>query len=92
MKLFIYFIIIFSKTQNFTVAVSFGKNRIAAFEEVDSKKTTGFPCPDGSCYCFTRDLNTKFRHGILPILPDKRTGEGRVSVIAWGWVDQDEVK
>ena len=81
-----------AKTQNFTVAVSFGKNRLAGFEEVEGKKVTAFPCPDGSCYCFTRDLNTTYRHGILPVLPEKRTGEGRVSVIAWGWVDQDEVR
>jgi len=81
-----------AKTQNFTVAVSFGKTRVAAFEEVESKKVTGFACPDGSCYCFTRDLNTKFRHGILPILQKDRTEEGRVSVIAWGWVDQEEAK
>ncbi len=68
-----------AKTQNMTVAVSFGKTRVAAFEEVESKKITGFPCQDGSCYCFTRDLNTKYRHGILPIRPELRTGDGRVS-------------
>ena len=79
-------------TQNFTVAVSFGKERVAAFEEVGSKKITGFPAPDGSCYCFTRDLNIKYRHGILAVRPENRTGEGRVSVIVWGWKDQDEVK
>lgn len=81
-----------AKTQNFTVAISFGLERIAAFEEVESKKVTGFACPDGSAYCFTRDLNIKFRHGILPIKPEKRTGKGRVSVICWGWKEQEEVK
>lgn len=76
--------------QNFTVGVSFGKTRQAGFEEVESKKVIAFPLPDGSCYCFARDINTKYKHGILPVKPSERTGQGRVSVIAWGWVDQDD--
>eukprot|EP00760_Papus_ankaliazontas_P005255 PhM_4_TR12468/c0_g1_i1/m.79239 len=78
-------------TQNFTVAVSFGVTREAAFEEVESKKVISFPLPNGSVYCFARDVNVMWRHGILQIPPEKQTNEGRISIIAWGWLDQTDV-
>ena len=80
-----------AKTQNFTVAVSFGSEREAVFEEEESKKVISFPCPCGSAYAFTRDINTLWKHGIKQIPPEKRTGKGRISVIVWGWADQEEV-
>lgn len=78
--------------QNFTIAISFGKTRDAAFQDMESKKILSIPCADGSAYCFTRDINVNFMHGILPILPEKRTGQGRISIIVWTWKNQDEVK
>ena len=78
--------------QNFTIAISFGKTRDAAFQDMETKKVLSIPCPDGSAYCFTRDINVNFMHGILPIPPEKRTGQGRISIIVWTWRNQDEVK
>uniref|UniRef100_A0A7S1M9A8 C3H1-type domain-containing protein n=1 Tax=Neobodo designis TaxID=312471 RepID=A0A7S1M9A8_NEODS len=80
-----------AKKQNFTVGISFGCTRDAAFEEAQSKKVISFPLTDGSTYCFARDTNVLWRHGILQVPPGQQKKEGRISVIAWGWVDQDEV-
>ena len=54
-----------------------------------------------SCYAFARDVNCEFKHGVLPVKPADRDAAaaaferdadapplGRVSIIAWGWVDQ----
>lgn len=79
-----------AKTQNFTVAVSFGCVREAAFEEVESKKVISFPLPNGSVYTFGRDTNILWKHGILQVPPSQFRKEGRISIIAWGWVDQLE--
>lgn len=71
--------------QNFTVAVSFGATRDAAFEEVKSKTVISMPQPDGWAYCFAKDTNVLWKHGILQ---DKTVREqGRISIIAWGWVE-----
>jgi hypothetical protein len=80
-----------AKTQNFTVAVSFGCTRDAAFEEVKSKTVISMPQPDGFVYTFARDVNIMWKHGILQVPPEKQRPEGRISIIAWGWVDQEEV-
>ena len=51
--------------------------------------------PDSSTYTFGRDVNLLWRHGIIAEKPPAgRMGgridveEGRISIIAWGWVDQ----
>jgi hypothetical protein len=74
--------------QNFTVAVSFGATRDAAFEHADTKTVISLPQPDGWIYAFAKDTNIIWRHGILQdkIIRD----EGRISVIAWGWVNHME--
>jgi hypothetical protein len=75
-----------AKTQNFTVALSFGITRDCAFERDDSNKNViSFPIGDGEIYCFTNDTNLVWRHGVLQdkIIQDK----GRISVICWSWVD-----
>lgn len=78
-----------ARTQNFTVGVSFGATRVAAFEDAKTRTTIAMPQPNGSVYCFARDTNILWRHGILqekgPVRP-----EGRISIIAWGWIDQQE--
>jgi len=72
-------------TQNFTVAVSFGITKDAAFEHAKTKTVISMPQPDGTVYSFTNDTNGIWRHGILQ---DKREQElGRISIIAWGWID-----
>lgn len=74
--------------QNFTVAASFGATRDAAFEDARTKTVLSMPQPDGWVYCFAKDTNVLWRHGILQE-KDVRD-EGRISVIAWGYVHQEE--
>ena len=74
-------------TQNFTVAVSFGATRDAAFEEVKSKTVISMPQPDGTIYAFAKDTNILWKHGILKE-PETRN-EGRISIIAWGYVNYE---
>lgn len=71
--------------QNFTVAVSFGITRDAAFEHATTKTVISLPHGDGCVYAFTRDTNSIWRHGILQDMPVKDMG--RISVICWGWID-----
>lgn len=78
-----------AKVQNFTVAVSFGATRDAAFEDDRTKIVISMPQPDGSIYCFASDTNCLWRHGILKETEIRH--EGRISVIAWGWVDTIKV-
>lgn len=71
--------------QNFTVALSLGATREAAFEHAATKTTISLPQPDGTIYCFAKDTNIIWRHGILK---EKETRDvGRISVICWGWID-----
>jgi len=77
-----------ARTQNFTVAVSFGCERDAAFEHAESKTVVSMPQPNGTIYTFGRDVNLLWRHGILQVPPDQHKNEGRISIIAWGWVPQ----
>ncbi|KAG6576353.1 Zinc finger, CCCH-type [Phytophthora cinnamomi] len=71
--------------QNFTVGISFGATRDAAFEHAETKTVVSMPQPDGCVYAFAKDTNVIWRHGILQDVPVR--DEGRISVIAWGWVD-----
>ena len=75
-----------AKTQNFTVAVSFGSEREAAFEHAKTRTKISVPLPNGSVYIFTKDVNIEWRHGILQVPPEKAHLNGRISIIAWGWV------
>ena len=74
-----------AKVQNFTVAVSFGTTREAAFEHAKTKTVISLPQPDGCIYAFCNDTNIIWRHGILQDNPVR--DEGRISIIAWGWVN-----
>ena len=79
-----------AQQSNLTVAVSFGLEREAAFEHAKTKTIVSMAAPNGSAYVFARDINVLWRHGILQMPPEKRKDEGRISVIAWGWVEQEE--
>ncbi len=74
-----------AEKQNFTVAVSFGATRDAAFEHAQTKTVISLPQPDSCIYAFAKDTNIIWRHGILQDMPVKQ--EGRISIIAWGWID-----
>ncbi|CAH0480691.1 unnamed protein product [Peronospora belbahrii] len=71
--------------QNFTVGISFGATRDAAFEHGETKTVVSMPQPDGCVYAFSKETNVLWRHGILQDVPVRE--EGRISVIAWGWMD-----
>jgi len=75
-------------TQNFTVGVSFGAKRIAGFEHAKHRTKISVPLPNGACYCFSKDVNIEWRHGIPQIDCEAINGEeGRISIIAWGWTN-----
>ena len=74
-----------AQSQNFTVAVSFGATRDAAFEHAKTKTVISMPQPDSCIYAFAKDTNIIWRHGILQDIPCRE--EGRISIIAWGWID-----
>ena len=74
-----------AKIQNFTVAVSFGATRDAAFEHAKTKTTICCPQKDGQIYAFSKDTNIIWRHGILAEKEVRK--EGRISIILWGWID-----
>jgi hypothetical protein len=76
-----------AKIQNFTVGVSFGLTRNAAFEHAKTKTTVEFPLTNGSVYCFANLVNVEWRHGIPQLPPDQFSEEGRISIIAWGHVN-----
>jgi len=81
----------FARTQNFTLAVSFGAERDVAFEHAQTKTIISMPQPNGSVYTFGRDVNIIWRHGIPQLAPEFQSDDGRISIIAWGWIDMDEV-
>jgi len=75
-----------ASVQNFTIGVSFGECRTAAFERDTNDKTViSFPLQDGYIYAFSSETNNLWRHGILQELPAKENE--RISIIAWGWVN-----
>ena len=72
-----------AKSQNFTVAASFGISRDCAFQKADDcRNIISFPIGDGEIYCFTNETNCIWRHGVLQDNPIKN--EGRISIVCWG--------
>lgn len=80
-----------ARTQNFTAAISFGMEREAAFEHAHTKTQISMPQPNGTIYTFGKDVNIMWRHGILQCPPEKYSDQGRISIIAWGWIEQTQV-
>ncbi len=85
--------------QNFTIGVSFGYTRDIAFQVAnhrDCRSVVSFPLPSGTTYGFSKDVNIDWRHGVPPIRtePDykPKPSDGRISIVAWGWVNQLDVK
>eukprot|EP01048_Picozoa_sp_COSAG05_P025281 COSAG05_NODE_6360_length_974_cov_10.808015_1_plen_101_part_00 len=69
---------------------SFGAEREVSFQHATNGCVTDIPLPNGSAYAFGRDLNLDWKHGILQLPPDQQHADGRISIIAWGWVDQQD--
>ena len=84
-----------ARLQNFTVGVSFGTQRDIAFEDAvegpGHRRVVSFPVANGSVYFFSRDINVNWRHGVpVRVAPPDDNG-GRVSIILWGSVTQQDV-
>jgi hypothetical protein len=77
-----------AKKQNFTVAVSFGVSRTAAFQHMKNDIVISLPHGDGYVYAFCNDTNIDWMHGILQEKEKKEIG--RISIILWGWKDDIE--
>ena len=43
------------------------------------------PSPDA----FGKDVNIDWKHGVMQLPPRLQTEQGRISIIAWGWVDME---
>ena len=78
----------FAQTQNCTVAVSVGQERECAFQHATTGTVVSCPQPNGCAYAFGRDVNLEWRHGVLPT--KKRDCTGRISIIAWGYIEQTD--
>jgi hypothetical protein len=82
----------FAKIQNCTVAASFGDEREVGFEHAQKRTMVHMPLPNGSMYAFGRDVNVEWRHGVVPLPQEQvQTRGGRISIIAWGWVEQVDI-
>lgn len=77
-----------SKTQNFTVGITFGATRTVSFQHAKSKNRLDIPLSDGSVYTFARKFNIEWMHGIVQEPEIKK--EGRISIILWGKNSQIE--
>lgn len=80
-----------AKKQNFTVGISFGAERDIAFEHDKSKNVVSFPLHNGNVFSFGREVNVNWKHGIPQIPPEKQHNNGRISIIAWGYIKQSEI-
>ena len=76
--------------QNITVAASFGASRDIGFQHAKTHTVMSLPQPNGCCYAFGRDVNCEWKHGVLPLRENEKRQLGRISIIAWGWVDMAE--
>jgi hypothetical protein len=82
-----------AKIQNITIGVSFGRTRDIAFEDAlepkGHRRVVSFPLPNGYTYAFCKDINVNWRHGVpaIKVSEDK----SRISIIVWGWREQDDV-
>lgn len=74
-----------AKKQNITVAVSFGQTREIIFQHAKSRDMICVPQGDGEVYTFGNGINSTYRHGVQPGREVANEGDGRISVIIWGW-------
>lgn len=83
------------KTQNITIAASFGATREIAFQfakgqqhvSPEDRATLALPLTNGSVYIFGNKVNLDFRHGVPPLRSPATTFDGRISIVIWGWKD-----
>eukprot|EP01080_Neovahlkampfia_damariscottae_P010734 gene10734-3354_t len=80
-----------AKIQNFTVGVSFGQERDISLEHVKAKTKVSIPLLNGHTYSFAQKINTEWKHGVPQMAKKPENDIGRISIIAWGWVDQEDL-
>merc|ERR1712224_697819 len=73
-----------AKNQNITLGLSLGKTRELAFKHAKNGTLVYIPVPNSSLYAFSRAVNIQWMHGINALPRDKKTNEGRISIIVWG--------
>ena len=78
-----------AEKQNTTIAISFGYTRDVAFQFNDNKCVVSFPLKDNSVYLFGNEVNKRWKHGIPQMSEDNFCEEGRISIILWGWMEQN---
>lgn len=78
-----------AEKQNTTIAISFGATRETAFQFNDNKCVVSFPLKDNSVYVFGKDVNINWKHGIPQLPKEKYNEDKRISIILWGWMDQE---
>ena len=78
-----------AEKQNTTIAISFGCTRSVSFQYNNNKCVVNFPLKDNSVYLFGNDVNKTWKHGIPQLPEDKYLEEGRISIILWGWMEQN---
>eukprot|EP00951_Prasinocladus_malaysianus_P022118 scaffold184659_cov50-Prasinocladus_malaysianus.AAC.1 len=75
--------------QNCTVGASFGLTRDIVFQHCKNPGVVvSFPQPNGSMYTFGKDINVDWKHGVTQLPPEQQVGEGRISIICWGYVPE----
>lgn len=74
-----------AKTQNITIAVSFGQTRDIVFENAKSKQRVCIEQGDNDVYVFMNEINSMWRHGVSKGV--QQDNSSRVSIIIWGFVD-----
>ena len=75
------------KIQNITVSISFGGTRSIAFQHAKSSNSFSLPLMDGYIYSFGQKVNLEYKHGILK---EETEVAPRLSIILWGWVEQNK--
>ena len=80
-----------ARTQNLTVAVSFGLEREVAFQHAKHGTIISSSVGDGCLYAFSRDVNVIWKHGVRQMKEEDYVEKGRFSIIAWGWKNMHEV-
>jgi hypothetical protein len=74
-----------AKTQNITLAVSFGQSRDIVFQNAESKQEICIEQGDNDVYLFMNAINSTYRHGVSK--GKQEANASRVSIVIWGWVE-----
>lgn len=81
-----------AKRQNITVGISFGATRSISFQQNGTKTRVDIPLEHGMVYAFGNQINSEWKHGVPPlgknVMRTQGLIEGRISIIAWGFVNQ----